>query len=385
MRKASLLGCASILLGVAITFAMRSGSSKEIGVHETTPPTVVSLNVAPDRQLILAGFLYAENSAWAESIDERGRVRWRLTIPSESASPAFSPMFSSAAVLPGGNLTLCGKIGVDKFTPTRGVVDFIDKNGRQLRSNHILPNQGTQVRVAEVLTCVAMPEGIVAIGKTVAINSAKLSGLEEFYWVTYWDSNGQLLKERSFPTQLSQVDSIGTPQVEPDGHVVFCGRGGTQSELLVLDKDGVLTTRTALPAEYLLVRSIVPATVLQIISADYRKPWEVITLDLSLRFVRRDSSATILNMNLSDVVSDENGTIFAFGQRTKNGVPVSASVATASADVKSIKEIDVPSIERSGTVSSVAYDKYAKAFILAHTSVRQDRATTELTYLLKAK
>lgn len=382
MRKLGLWVWVAVL-GTVGSMSVRSDPSKEIAIHETTAPTIVSLHFTPDRHIVLAGSLYAESSAWAESVDDQGHIQWRLTVPMQGASRAFSPVFNGAALLRNGNVALCGRIGTDRFSPIRGLVDFVDKDGRSLRKNHLLPTQNPAVRIAEVKSCVAWQSGVVALGKAVAPNPAKSSGVDEFYWITYWDASGRLLKEQMLPTGLKQLDKIGVPQTDPEGNALFCASGGRQSEVVAIDKDGAVSARATWPGEYLLVQSTLPTITHQIISADFDRPWEVLTLDARLKTVHRSLSLQPLNLILSAVVSVDNESLFAFGEQAEHGVPKGAAVAMASRDLKQVSLLDVPSLANSSNVSSVAYDQGAHRFLLAHTFTTNDGAATSLTYLAK--
>lgn len=376
----------TILTSASVAQSSGANSSKEVVIEAGLNPIAHSINIAPDNSFIVAGAIDGAGSAWAIRVDEDGRVQWRITVPKESNEPGFKSAINDSAILENGHTVFCGHIGVDRFSKRPAYLLFLDGDGKKISDKRFYPHAEGDFRMADISKCTPWNKGIIAIGKAVKVRpEGSVPSWDTFYWITFWTPNGELLWEKSFPIGIPQVDTIDSMQTTSDGHVVFCGEGGAQSEIVRIDAQGRVVARAAFPGRYLIIQSLRKTPSVQIIPRNSWMPWELITMDEHLNVVHRTTSGKKLDASLSAAWATGDDAIFAFGERVRNSVPKEAIVIKVKQDLESIAILNMPSLADSNLINAVTYSQTEHRFVMAHRFIRPNSGTrlvgTSLTFL----
>ncbi|HTD07219.1 hypothetical protein [Undibacterium sp.] len=373
----------NLLISASAVQAGDISSSREVVIEAGVNPIAHSISIAPDNSIVVAGQIWGDGSAWAIGADKDGRVRWRITVPRETSEPASKTAFNDSAILENGHTVVCGHIGVDRFSKRPGYLLFLDGDGRKIGDKRFYPSGDEAFDLSEISKCAAWNGGIITIGKTLKFHPQEsVPSREIFYWITFWSTNGDMLWERVLPISIDQVDKINSMQITTDGHVVFCGEGGSHSEIVRVDTQGQIVARAGLPGRYLLVQSVRKSASIQAIPRTPGMPWELITMDELLKVTHRTLPGKKLDAILSAAWAIGDDEFFAFGEILRHSVPREAIAIKASQDLHSIGILDTPSLADSYQVDAVTYSQSERRFVMAHTFLRKTTPKgTSLTFL----
>jgi hypothetical protein len=238
-----------------------------------------------DGGYVIAGRIFANQSAWAVRTDPQGKVLWRHdTLIRDKLPIGQGAEFTGATEMDDGSFLLCGNMPSASSSPA--LLVHLDAAGQGISEELVSPKDrdGAEVFSARIDQCLRWGDGAVIIGRVrlafPPVPPSPRRDSKGYYWVLKVDPKGDIVWERLIPPEIDNViDGVGSALIATDGTLVFTGHRNQKTELLRKGMTGEVLAIRQFPHRYLLVKSLVPDNRLQIFGGNRDDIQELLTLD----------------------------------------------------------------------------------------------------------
>lgn len=220
---------------------------------------------APDGDFVIAGSEKWEKP-WAMRVDAIGRVRWQYVFP-VAIQGRLARGFSGVAVLPDGSSILCAM--ATRNQPRRiGWIVHLSASGTELSRMTIEPKNLQPGDFFTLDRCLRWGNGVAVLG---SVNRYRTNG-----WLAKLDASGNVQWEKWGP--LGAYDAYETS----DDELVLAVRFSDATRLQRVGPTGDVLAEGQVSGQAKLVRPLMPADSVRVLSMQSDGPNSLWTLDMNL-------------------------------------------------------------------------------------------------------
>jgi hypothetical protein len=241
--------------------------------------TPTSISSTPDDQMIVTGSWVSATPGIAIKLNKAGEISWTYRWKKETLmTPSAADYLVGASVLPSGDILLCGNDAIGDAAEPRNPRKVVFKSqfiklkadGTFIQEIDVSPKNTSEIIRPRIEKCGRWGEGAYAFGwgySTIDTSGQKNEGFWHYLWIIKTDSQGKVVWERFIPTNIRIYKGFSTPQLLPDGNLVFAAVGNGKrlengdneaTELVVMSPDGTVKAQRQLFKAHALVKRTTP-------------------------------------------------------------------------------------------------------------------------------
>lgn len=300
------IGLKQALLMALVYFSMVTralGGDAGSGLSQVDALVVVdSIATQTDHSMIVAGIQL--DQSWASKIDANGTQIWTLLLPSSRSGG--KSRFASAIVRENGDTILCG---TNSGEAARNELQLIrvGPGGEITDKNYVVSNVGEGWKIGSIEKCIAVRDGVLAVGTASRYRPG--GKIERSYITVKVAANGEII-QNIIHFDNFRANSINSVVPLANGNIAMCGVGNSESEVVIVDDNGILLNRRSLESIYIIVDDGGNGKHIQLISAWAKNKWSMIELTEKLDLISNQSRSESQWASIVYATS-KNGEIYA--------------------------------------------------------------------------